>query len=490
MGKVRFYIALYILILSSAFYSGVSLAEDYYWQIGSDTQTRGETPDSSCSKLASKNGRTYQLQYSGGSTAACYLYMGPVFISQHSVVRQGSGCTLPSIYNPTTGGCEAPQEPGGEKCGDHVIAGVTIPKITTASGECVPFYDADKPSQCEHLSKSTRTTTVYVEYDGEGNPIPPPPVISQGCVATVIDVSHCKAPATPKPGTITLGPPAQRCKVGVSFSGEVADGDAPSFVPSATSPDVCPEGESCDVPDEPVITDRKPCSYYADGEGMVSCQSSDYRGVPGESTNCGSFNNAEWNCNYTKQPSSNGVSIDTKVETKSNPDGGTTTTKTDIRTDVNCTGVNSCQSVTTKTTNVTIKDGNGNTTSSETKCEGAKCGTGIGKGDGTGTGDGDCIVDCGEEEVGGDLPGNDEVAGFGESLTSFYARAGNSPVFAAVQGIAMPSGGSCNFGSATIPVIGSISFNWVCQNADLFDPLYYVMLAIWALAAVRVFLEA
>ncbi|MFI8610701.1 hypothetical protein ACIGFL_20665 [Pseudomonas sp. NPDC077649] len=470
--------------------SGVASAASWYTETYPSTPK--SSPDAACSYLF--NNSPYR---SGGYTLVpendyfrCRFKFstfpgGPLY-DKNDKTYTPAPPACPDGIDPLTGECIAPPAPGGEQCGVSDTTG--LPKIINATGDCVEFETADKPSQCAHFAQETRFTTTYVNFDGDGNPIPPPPVIEQGCVATVLDVTNCKAPATRATGTITLGPPAQRCRVAVNFSGEVAEGDSPQFNTSPTVPDVCAPGDDCALPDEPVITESEPCSYYADGEGMVSCSSLDYRGVPGESTDCGSVN-GEWQCITAKKPTSTGAKIDTTVQTKANPDGTTTVTKTDVRTDVNCTGVNACQSVTTKTTNVTIKDGNGNTVSSSTDCTGAKCGTGK-SGDGDGDGEGTCIVDCDEDE-GGEVAGPelDDVPGYGESVENFVSAVEGSPIMTAISGIGVSGSGSCNMGS-TSTAIGTISLDYICQNSNWLNDLYYVFLAVWALAAVRVLMSA
>lgn len=478
-----------------AVWSSSALAVTYYWK---PTVNSTQSPDalSACKTITNASyeysNHAIVSRSDGGFDCKATrrtISTGSIVHNQQIgvVYRYGDSCAAGTTYNPATGACDAPTQPGGEQCGVSDTTG--LPKIINATGDCVEFQQADKPSQCAHLAESTRFTTVYVNYDGDGNPIPPPPVVEQGCVATVLDVTNCKAPATRSTGTVSLGPPAQRCRVAVDFTGEVADGDSPQFNTSPTAPDVCAPGDDCALPDEPVITESEPCSYYADGEGMVSCSSLDYRGVPGESTNCGSVNGADWNCNYAKSPTSTGAKIDTTVQTQANPDGTTTVTKTDVRTDVNCTGVNACQSVTTKTTNVTIKDGNGNTVSSSTDCTGAKCGTGK-SGDGDGDGEGTCIVDCDEEE-GGEVAGPelDDAPGYGESVDSFVSAVEGSPIMTAISGIGVTGSGSCNMGS-TSTAIGTISLDYICQNSNWLDDLFPVFLAVWALAAVRVLMSA
>ncbi len=387
------------LLLSLLCSQGVN-AQDYIWRHNYSSQDFPSAVD------ACKAVFELRAQHYPGVTYS-YLYINPNrpheavcggrrsngadagFI--HSVTRYGDGCTAPAVFNPQTGGCESAAQPNGEKCGEEFIGGATIPKIKNAQGECVPFREADKPSQCKHFAESTRFTTTVVAVDDNGNPIPPPPIVQQGCVANVLDFSHCKAPAPKKAGTISLGPAPVECRVAVNFTGEVADGQPPVFAPPPVEPgDICPEGEECLPPDAPIVNEKEPCVYVFVQDslgGHLACKSSDYTAKPGDYTNCGSFNNQPFKC-YGKNPSSTGTMTDTKVETKQNADGSTTTTKTDTQTKVVCSGVGSCTTQVTTNVSNTTKDANGNTTSESSKCVGPNCSNSGGIKDGSGTGDG------------------------------------------------------------------------------------------------------
>ncbi|MFT0623297.1 hypothetical protein ACMHYQ_11665 [Ectopseudomonas guguanensis] len=410
------------------------------------------------------------------------------------VQKNGSVCDSNQTYNEQTGGCETPQDPNGEVCGPK-DQHTGLPKIKNSAGECVDFPFADKPSQCNYAKNKVREVSVYAQFDSNGVPSGPPSIDVGGCVAVPIGPSpyrNCPQPAPRKSCfngvCIELGAAPAKCDVSVQFTGATGDGEFGFTGNPDDGVGPCDPDTGCTPATPPIETDRQPCTYVTDAEGRQSCTSFDYKGVPGESSQCGQVNGV-MQCIAKKPPTSNGTQIDTKVETKSNSDGTTTTTKTDIRTDVICSGPNACQSVTTKTTNVTIKDGNGNTTSSDTKCEGAKCSSGIGKGDGTGTGDGDCIVNCDDENGQVSAPELGEVATYAESIQAFQAAIEGSPIMSAVSSIAVTGSGSCNMGS-TNTAIGTISLDYICNNSNWLDSLYFVFLAVWALAAVRVLLSA
>lgn len=305
-----------------------------------------------------------------------------------------------------SGQCVAPVVPGGDVCGKVNFMGGEVDKITNAAGQCVHPLDADLPSTCNYLSKSTRTGSTYVSFDGSGNPINPGPIQTGGCVATPISVDHCKAPAVKAQGGVSLGPAPALCKVGLSFSGAVADNNPIPFVPPAdvgNKDGVCYPGQDCKPSDLPINTDSTPCKYEWDQSiGMQVCRSTKFTGKPGDYTGCGTGPDGVYKC-YGTAPSSNGIDISTKVDQKSNADGTTTTTKTDTVTQVKCVAVGSC--VTTVTTNksTTIKTGDGQVVSDSSQCTGPACpkdGKG-GKGDKDGDGLSDCAVSTcdGEDEA-------------------------------------------------------------------------------------------
>lgn len=354
------------------------------------------------------------------------------------VYRSGDSCPPGTTYDPSIVGgssqCKADLPPGGEKCGEEVVGGATIPKITNAEGQCVPFYDADKPSQCKHFAQSTRFTTIYISVDDDGKPVPPSSIIKDGCEANVLSIDHCKVPAPKKTGTVMLSPAPIRCRVALSFTGNPSNGDPPSWTTSPGDPgSVCEPGSTCLPPDEPLVNDSKPCVYVPDAEGRMVCDASQYTGKPGGYSNCGTastVNGGSFTC-LGSNPSSTGTLTNTKVDTKVHSDGSSTTTKTDTQTKVVCSGVGSCTSQVTTNVTTTTKDPNGNITSDESKCTGPNCkpsggigdgnSTGNGSGSGSGNGEGD-----GEEEEGPPGPSRNlqqgEQGNFNEALSEWDER--------------------------------------------------------------------
>lgn len=494
------YFFLFIICATLLFLPQFSRADDYYWYDQADPNIRFSSPQQQC--------RSVVLAYGDPSSTFWRLRDDPAIPDQRkfcdaygtflqtyktwTFVRLP--CPTGTTFNSQTGVCQAPQEPNGEVCGPKHPQ-TALPKILNSAGQCVDFEYADKPSQCKFAESRVRSVITYVQFDSNGVPSGPPTVDAQGCVAVPIGPNpykNCKQPAPRKNCfngiCVELQSTTAKCNVAVQFTGAAGDGEFGFTGNSGDGEGPCDPDTDCTPETPPIETDRQPCNYHYDSPERQSCVSFDYKGVPGESSQCGQVNGV-MQCIAKRPASSNGTQIDTTVETKSNPDGTTTTTKTDIRTDVICSGPNACQSVTTKTTNVTIKDSNGNATSSETKCEGAKCGKGIGKGDGSGTGQGDCIVNCDEEDSQVTAPELGEVASYAESIQAFQAAIEGSPIMSAVSSIALTGSGSCNMGS-TNTAIGTISLDYICTNSNWLDDLYFVFLAIWGLAAVRVLLSA
>lgn len=406
-------------------------------------------------------------------------------------------CGCPPPNTTVNGQCVVPAPVGGEVCGKVDFLGGEVDKITNSAGACVHPLDADLPSTCKYLSKSTRTGTFTVSFDGSGNPIKPTSVDAGGCAAIPISVEHCKAPAVKSSGGVSLGPAPAKCKFGVSFSGEVTAQNPVDFVPPSDSGNqqgVCYPGQDCKPKDLPINTESTPCKYEWDQSiGMQVCRSTKFTGKPGDYTSCGTGPDGVYKC-YGRSPTSNGIDIRTEIKTEDQSDGSTKTTKTDTHDKVVCSGVGSCTTTTTKTTQVTIKDGNGNTTGQTTTCTGANCSqTGAG---GLGDSDGDGADDCQNNDTceggpGGptELPELEEQPTVAETTEAYFNRIKNAPIAQALS-IVVPSGGSCVAGSAQT-FFGSISFDSFCQLApSVLAGLRYLFLAIWAWAAIRLFFTA
>lgn len=255
-----------------------------------------------------------------------------------------------------------------------------MPALYNSQGQCVSWDKADKPALCKSLAKSgTSFTDLYVAFDGDGNP-EKPQAEKFGCEVNVVDVAQCKMPV-PKCGSgICIEHMVTKCKVGVTFTGNVAgDGNGSGYPVSggAGEEGVCPEGVDCTPKPEPVVEESKPCNYMYNGQ-VVSCESSEFKGDPGE-MNCGRVNNGPYTCTK-KVPQSNGIDIKTKITTEPTADGGTKTTKEDEHTKTVCSAPGSCTTQVTNNKTVVVKDSSGKTVSESGECTGALCdGSGNGK---------------------------------------------------------------------------------------------------------------
>lgn len=485
----KFFLALFVLFLlqsASAFAETLTYYTARGIKNGQPVETdRHKSNIAACRALASLVGMTYESTGPGTLSGQCYGG-GPGG-------RWNTGTWYRKTEQCTTGidaeNLQCYAAPNGEICGSTPGGGE---KIKDAQGNCVQPELADKPSYCKYLSGSTRLRRIVVQYDEDGNSLPPNVTSSDGCSASVLNYNHCKQPAPPRGSYFPDG----FCRVPINFSGDVSDETANhgSFSGSNGDPNgLCKPGDSCDIPDFPNITEQQPCSYVTDAEGRKSCSSFNYNGKPGNGMGCGTFN-GKFDCYGTA--SSEGSQIDTKVTQTPTPDGGIKEEKTDVYTKVVCSGPGSCSSTTTTNKSTTIKNGNGETVSKSSECTGPLCPPGGqgGKGDADGDGFDDCATgkDCSEGTTAG-IPGAPEledVAGVGDSTGDYFGRISNAPIVSAIANFAVPTGGSCPIYSAQT-MIGTFDSSAFCNLApELLSGLRFLFLALWAWAAVRLFMTA
>jgi len=442
---MRYYTLLFFLFFTTS----AAYASDYIWRINGKPQLGDfSSPTSACNAdVSSRTGPTVYtfegLTKINDGQFVCNLryrtQAGTTGTETPTAIRTGTQCPPDTTFNPDNGNCDAPPpDECEEKAGTE------------------DFFSKTGDMDDGYTSIITAGGKKYIASPQDG--------CMGGCKVNVY--ADCKN---------RLGTNFYRCSGPATYTGE-----------SCTATDGAPqlEQEENYVPDDPKNTEiKEPCIYTTDGEGRSVCVSK--ASLDKEGQNCGEYN-GQTLC-VPKQAEFDEKTVETEVTEKTEPDGGKTTVKKDTATVTKCKGSKAdCTTTTTTTTTTTKSDGTGTTTSTTVECKGKDCGSGVGGGGaGSGSNDGED-----EEDVPGELEGQDEVAGFGESLQDFNTRISGAPILSTVSSISMPRGGSCSMGSASVPLLGSISFNWVCQNASLLDPLYYVMLAMWAIAAVRVFLEA
>ncbi|MWK56688.1 hypothetical protein GO594_11990 [Pseudomonas otitidis] len=381
-------------LLFLLFASPLSFSQDYYWQLGTTEHGvfKGSSPAAVCRSFASNRGYTYDGGFELNSTseaAICYFLDQRGYWLPFNVYRVGDGCS--TTYNPSTGECPAPVQPNGEKCSTEPES-TGLYKIKNSSGECVSFQDADKASQCKYLGDTgySPTKSVWVKFDDEGQPSSADIQDKIGCeLKPTLGIGHCKLPPARSSGGITIIRSYAKCNVQVSWTGNVAK-NGPDSVPigdsSSGKEGVCDEPSKCLTQDEPIVKDSKPCNYMYNGQ-VVGCESVAFEGNPGE-MNCGTVNNGPYTCTK-KDPNSKATVVKETIETKSNTDGTTTTTKKQEITQVTCAKAGSCVTNVTNNKSTTIKNSDGKVVSSTGECTGKACSSGS-----TGDSDGDGVKDC------------------------------------------------------------------------------------------------
>lgn len=445
---MRGYISLFLLVVSLGFYSSASLAEDYYWS-ASGVEGKFSSALEGCQAKASSSYPNWRVGAGHGGGTRVY-----------DCQRQSSN------GNWSVSGFV---QRFGDSCpGDHTYNGSDPTKPI-----CIPPEPEnpceDKEGDSEPFSRSgSRNDGWYstVKTGGKTYGVTPGEACLNGCAATLNQ--NC---------VYTISADKYICVGTAYFTGSACSAGDPAVDSDPLQRDVEPETNQ----------DDEPCVYVQDGEGRMTCVSKSTLEEDGQ--NCGMAGppGSEVRVCRPKEANKEEKKTETEIEEKPTPDGGTETVKKDVHTETKCHGSpDNCTTTTTTTTTTTKKDGSGTTTKTEVTCKGAKCGDDGKGGSGGGGGGGQ-----GDDDIGtGDLPGNDDVPGFGEALGNFTSKVQGSPIVSSVAAISFPSGGACNMPSANVYLIGSVSFDWFCRNANILDPLYYVMLGIWALGAVRLFMEA
>lgn len=337
-------------------------------------------------------------------------------------------CPAETPFDSTLGGCVDPyNQCEQDTSGDAIVYSLEQKK-------CTKYWNLQGAEMCGFLGHN-QAPNHQIEEVTTNDP--------NGLTQAVERASKCSYNVTSK-DCVTKTDGTHVCKVSGVFNGgydPAAEFDNTNSCETAdcqSKPDTEPEPET---PQPENTTETKPCTYVS-VDGVLSCSSSKVEEQQG-TKNCGTVNGS-WGCQKSP-PNKNGIVVDTKVKTDTNPDGSTKTTKTDTATQTKCTDIGSCKSETTTTTTVTIKDGNGTVTSVTGSCKGDNCPDENTNPDGDGDGLGDCF---GDECAGGNGDGPidaelDEVPTFGESAEAFYERIQSAPIPSAIINIRAPSGGSC-----------------------------------------------
>ncbi|MFS2123367.1 virulence factor TspB C-terminal domain-related protein [Pseudomonas sp. Pseusp97] len=338
-------------------------------------------------------GCVIQIKNSSGVTASS---------SQFAIARYGDGCAAGTIYNATTGRCDLPDPKAGQVCSDQKGPG-GVAYIKASDGGCVPLTDADRPAMCKYMaSYGTQYKKIRVRFNTDGTS-PAADTDYKNALGCELDIQISSTCVMPPPacsnsnGTGVCMPKNEgTCLASVTFTGRVLSdaGGLQVADPEGANSGYCVDPANCKLPDLPKTEENKQCNYTTDAEGRKVCDSRQFSGEPGQQS-CGDVNGT-FQC-VGKAPTANGIDISTKVDTKANSDGSTTSTKTDVATKYDCSGKYSdCKVTTTTTTTTTTKNAAGEVTgsNSQTTCKGDSCSGSSGTGGGGNGGKGDDTTNC------------------------------------------------------------------------------------------------
>lgn len=473
---------LFVLII---FLSANCYAETYKWG-----QAPGyDSPLSACEAQKGSNTNVYVVRVSDTYFECWGTLPSGYTLNFGGVARSGDSCLDPAaIYNSATGRCDVPAGNDGELCGNTTWQ--SSEPFIWSHGECVSVYRAPNDIECKAFSMrdggATANMSVHLDTPQSGP-------INQQSVA--MPNLGCTVEVTSSQCTVNADGKSSECLVSGKYTGGLGNGGQD---PKAQD---CHTLGGCEAPDLSPKTDtnNEPCNYTTGADGSLSCTSKQETNTSG-SQNCGTFNgtfSCDWNA-----PTSKDIDISTKIDTTSNPDGSTTTVKTDVSTKTVCTDMNVCSTVTTTTKTTTNKDGSGTVTSSSSSCTGNGCGTGSatngtgsGSGNGTGEGGGNCVTaeEC-SDGSGPSTPMMDDVDDYQTTTQKFYDKVKVSPLATSVNAIAVPDNGAApNFHTDSIAFLGGISLDFSVIGtlwSTVAGVLSAVMKAFWCFVAVCIFLMA
>lgn len=453
MKKIYFY----ILFLFAASTQSV-LAADFIWTAEFNYATRtGSSPGAACSAA-----------FTAGNNNSNSVYLGPVRVSDtrfncqwksgpttnvYAVRRSGDSCPANKTFQPSTGEC---------KYEDPLNCAAKAGQETN--------WRAEYPSISAYDENPIRCTT------SQG-----------GCAVDVCDS-----------GSHTCQTDGQTGKFVCTGKGGKYTGD-PQIASSGPGVDGC-EGIACESKPPQESSSDQNCTAPSASNGVTTYTCvSESNSNEWSNSNCavGNVNGVQGlHCTSPDYvPEYDGKTRTDDVAQETNPDGGktTSTTTTDDRT--HCQA-GKCTSSSTSSTTTTTTDGNGNVTGETSTCKGANCGS-----DGKPTEPDEEEEDEQSEEAplpSGSINGPDvsgalpEIGGDGDkdmtdSTAAYFDRIASAPIVESFTSIAVPTGGSCNIGSASL-FGGTVSFNKFCEFApEVLSGLRYLFLAIWAWAAIRLF---
>lgn len=446
------FLYLTLAMLSAFSFSGVSNAATYQWYNATYKSEVYSTASAACASLGTpypswpNTSISRHSRYRSDTELECQIKGQP---SGSNIIltifyRSGDSCTTGKVWDTVSGSCITPVNPCSSKAG--------------------------QPTTWKKVWPSYAASSTLGEK-----------VNNSGCSATIV-TSGCG----------TNGATGEfACWGTATYDGaQGVDSSGPSSACGATDP-------NCAAPEPLTSTNTQQCTPNADGTTTCVTESGSTEFASGE-CHVGSTGGATGlvcvKPDYVPEAATNKRTD--VIKTEATADGGTKTTTTSTSENKHCVaGV--CTNTTTTTTTTTTKDGAGKVTSETSACTGAKCdkptdetepedeGMGEAKFAGKGGCEGsDCDVDAFNPF------GTDVVPGYSDSLNAALSGIKRSPIGSAVSNIRWPTGGSCPVYSMQL-FNSSISITEHCTVWEsVGSALSAVFLAIWAFAAVRVFLSA
>ena len=438
---------LFFLFIALGF-SGVSNAAAYSWISPTNANIYGDSPMAACIKFNSGNatGMTFQMSASG-IDGSC-LYNGANFYGNY-IQRTGTTCPVSGqTYSTSTGTCSclAPKVMQGGQC----VTPAPVDPCTSKSGLSTGYVQ--KWSSFESYSSNCKVSV-------------------DGC-----QVDRCSG--------------SSQC--GANAQGEYACWGTGSYTgitsPGTDEPTV--DSDETDAPEPLVSTSNQNCQPNGNG-GFTCVTSSSSQEFASSQCTVGSTGGATgYVCvkpDYVPEAATTTQTVETGVT--QNQDGSTTTTTTTTTDNTYCKG-GGCTTTTTTQTGTKTTDGNGNTVSESSECTGPNCEAPT---DETGPEEEETFSSPGSytgPDTSDAFPELAEVPSYSETMENFQGRVSASPIIGGLSSISVPSGGSCDIGSASL-FGGTISFNHFCDIAPtVLSGLRYLFLAIWAWAAIRLFFTA
>lgn len=434
---------LIFLILTIASFS--ASAQTYYW-VGRTSQW---TPTAACESYRETMSDT-QKQYfkltvgvSGASGSCSFdesrdITYGRLISLYYTIKRYGDSCVTGKVYNESTGFCESPPEP---------------------ENPCT-----SKQGQATNWKKTWASFEAYTSMGERAN---------QGGCAVTISSMECGSNAS---GEFACWGSGTYTGDQDTTSGTVDDclNPAACTPPEPTTSD---SSQDCSVPTTNGSTTTYTCVTSSSAEQFAgsNCAYGEVNGTSG------------YHCTKPDYvPASDSQTRTDDVSETTNPDGSKTTTTTSTTHKTYCES-GACNTTTTTTTTTKGTDAAGNPTGETTTCTGDECKGPEDPKDGKMPG---TVPGPSTAEAFPKINNGNETPSYADTTEAFYDRISGAPIVAALGTIHVPTGGSCNIGSASL-FGGSVSFDHFCDMApQVFDGLRYLFLAIWAWAAIRLFFTA